>query len=99
MMHSFGWGMGGFGPAAPFAFFGVLMFAGIIWSLAWKAWSLWLAARRGEKIWFGLLLIANTFGILDIIYIFLVAKKSDKKEASPAPKAEAPKHEETPASH
>ena len=49
----------------------------VIWSLFWKGWALWLAARRGEKIWFIILLIVNTVGILEIIYIFAVAKQQD----------------------
>jgi hypothetical protein len=47
----------------------------IIWSLVWKGWALWKAARLSSKWWFIILLIVNTLGILEIIYIFLVAKK------------------------
>ena len=50
-----------------------------LWSLIWKGIALWYAARRGEKGWFVWLLILNTLGILEIIYIFAVAKRSDKK--------------------
>ena len=56
----------------------VFIIALTLWSVVWKAWALWLSARRGEKWWFILLLIVNTIGILEIIYIFLIAKKSDK---------------------
>lgn len=49
----------------------------ILWSLLWKGWSLWLAARRGQKVWFGALLIINTLGLLEIIYIFAIAKRKD----------------------
>jgi len=52
----------------------------VLWSLAWKGWALWLAARRGEKIWFLILLVVNTMGILEIIYIFLIAKQKDSVE-------------------
>lgn len=45
-----------------------------IWSLFWKAWALWIAARQGQKIWFGALLVVNTAGILEIIYIFWASK-------------------------
>ena len=51
-----------------------------LWTLPWKAWALWLAARRGEKWWFIALLVLNTLAILEIIYIFLVAKRRDTKE-------------------
>jgi len=51
-----------------------------LWTLPWKTWALWLAARRGEKVWFIILLIVNTLAILEIIYIFVVAKRRDTKD-------------------
>jgi len=48
-----------------------------LWTLAWKSVSLWRSARRGQRVWFGVLLITNTLGILDMVYIFLIAR--DKK--------------------
>jgi hypothetical protein len=51
----------------------------VLWTLPWKAWSLWLAARRGDFWWFMSIIFISTLGILEIIYIFLVAKQSDKK--------------------
>lgn len=54
-----------------------------LWTLPWKAWALWLAARRGEKVWFVILLIVNTLAVLEIIYIFAVAKRSDNKKEPP----------------
>ncbi len=50
----------------------------VAWTLIWKGLSMWRAARRGENIWFIIFLILNTFGILEIIYYFLIAK-ADKK--------------------
>jgi len=47
----------------------------IIWSLIWKGVALWKAARLSSKTWFVVLLLVNTMGILEIIYIFFVAKK------------------------
>jgi len=55
----------------------------ILWVLFWKGWALWLAARRGEKVWFGALLIINTLGLLEIIYIFAVAKQKDTRDSLP----------------
>jgi len=46
----------------------------ILWSLFWKGWSLWLAARKSQKIWFVCLLIVNTLGLLEILYIFIFSK-------------------------
>jgi len=57
----------------------------ILWSLFWKAWSLWLAARKSQKIWFFFLLIMNTLGLLEILYIFVFSKmkREAKKSFSP----------------
>lgn len=48
----------------------------LVWSLVWKGIALWKAARQGSKPWFIVLLIVNTVGILEIIYIFFVSKKN-----------------------
>ena len=44
------------------------------WSLLWKGLALWHAAKREEKKWFVALLILNTLGILEIIYLFWIVK-------------------------
>ena len=49
-----------------------------IWSLPWMAIGLWKAARRKDMIWFIVLLLVHTLGILDILYIFVFSK--DKPE-------------------
>jgi len=42
-----------------------------LWSLVWKGFALWKsAAVKKNWIWFVVLLIVNTFGILEILYIF-----------------------------
>ena len=46
----------------------------VVWSLLWKALGLWHAARRGNAGWFIAMLFLNTVGILEIIYLFGVAK-------------------------
>ena len=48
----------------------------IIWVLPWKGYALWTASRTRNKRWFIALLILNTFAILDIFYIFYIAKKT-----------------------
>ena len=47
----------------------------MLWVLPWKGYALWSAAQLRHKWWFIILLIVNTLAILDIIYIFAVAKK------------------------
>jgi len=56
----------------------VAFFALIAWTLVWKALALWRAARNGHKIWFIVLLVVNTVGILEIIYYFLVGQPKAK---------------------
>lgn len=52
----------------------------IIWISAWKGWALWKAARLSHKWWFIIILVANTAGILEIIYLYFVAKKYTVEE-------------------
>lgn len=47
----------------------------IVWLLVWKGVALWKAAGLRQKYWFIIMLMVNTLGILEIIYIFLVASK------------------------
>ena len=50
----------------------------MLWVLPWKGYALWTASRRNSKRWFIALLIINTFAILDIFYIFYIAKRNPK---------------------
>ncbi|HAR99899.1 MAG: hypothetical protein US57_C0015G0023 [Candidatus Moranbacteria bacterium GW2011_GWC2_37_73] len=54
----------------------------LLWTLPWKGAALWRAARRGHIGWFLTLIILNTLGILDILYIFVFANwgKGKKEE-------------------
>ena len=47
----------------------------VIWSLIWKGLALWQAARNSDKGWYIAMLIINTAGLLEIIYLFFFAKK------------------------
>ena len=55
----------------------------VIWTVPWKGVALWRAARNGHLWWFVVLMIVNTLGILEIVYIFGFSKK--KKQALPSP--------------
>lgn len=46
----------------------------LTWSLIWKGLALWKSARRNSSIWFIALLIINTMGVLEILYIFLFSE-------------------------
>jgi len=51
----------------------------ICWVLPWKAVALWRAAKNNHKIWFIVLFLLNTLGVLEIVYIFGFSKKSTPK--------------------
>lgn len=58
------------------ALFVILM----IWSLVWKGLALWKSAQLGKKWWFVALLLINTLGILEMLYIFVFSKiKKEEK--------------------
>lgn len=61
-----------------------LLLIAIVWSLIWKGLALWKSARRNQPVWFVVLLIVNTLGILEILYIFLFSeiKLPQVKESS-----------------
>lgn len=50
-----------------------------LWTLPWKGYALWRSARIGDTWWFVALLVLNTLAILDIIYIFLIAPRREKR--------------------
>lgn len=45
-----------------------------VWSLIWKGFALYKAARLQQKAWFVVMFIVNTIGILEIFYIFYFSK-------------------------
>jgi hypothetical protein len=56
---------------------GIWLLILIIWSLIWKGLALWKAARKGSKVWFVILLLVNTVGILDILYLYVFSEKAE----------------------
>jgi hypothetical protein len=48
----------------------------MLWSLAWKGWALWRASKNDSKVWFVVLLVLNTVGILEILYLFVFGKEN-----------------------
>ena len=56
----------------------VAYFVMFLWSLLWKGLALWNSAKNEQRNWFLVMLIINTVGILEIIYLFGFAKKKMK---------------------
>ncbi len=50
------------------------MFLLLIWTITIKGIALWKASKNNSKYWFIVLLIINTFGILELLYIFIISK-------------------------
>ncbi len=50
----------------------------ILWTLPWKGYALWLSAKHSHQKWFIVLILFNTFGLLDIFYIFYIEKKTPR---------------------
>ncbi|MEK7149116.1 MAG: DUF5652 family protein [Patescibacteria group bacterium] len=54
----------------------------IVWTLPWKGYALWKSAQKNDTWWFIGLLIVNTLGVLDILYIFIFSKRVIEKKTS-----------------
>ena len=42
----------------------------LVWTIFWKGLALWKSAGKKQLIWFVLLLMLNTSGLLEILYVF-----------------------------
>ncbi len=51
----------------------------ILWSLPWKGYALWKASRRNQPLWFVILFLVNTAGLLEILYIFALSKSKQSE--------------------
>src|SRR3989344_3068703 len=76
MMSSWGWG--GF-------FLMPIMLALVIWTIYWKYHALWHAAKNNEKGWFLALLVINTLGILEILYLYHFSTQKMKHDERSVP--------------
>jgi type IV secretory pathway TrbD component len=63
LVHEFGW---------------MLIVVGVAWALLWKGIALWKAARLGQSWWFVALLLINTLGLLEILYLFVFSRRREK---------------------
>ncbi len=52
----------------------------VAWSLIWKGIALWRAAKNDHIAWFIVLLVVNTVGILEILYLCCFSKSCLKKK-------------------
>ncbi len=76
------------------AFFGVffpILIVVILWTIVLKGFALWHAARNDQRNWFIALLVVNTLGILEIVYLIWF------RPASSATVSKAPVSDSSPA--
>lgn len=69
-MEAFDWGFPVWG-----AIMWLLISLVVVWEMVWKGIALWRAGGNGHLVWFIVLLIFNTLGILPIIYIFAFSRR------------------------
>lgn len=67
------WAVGGF-QIPGFGVWTLVMVLVIVWSIFWKGVALWKSAREDSRFWFVAFLLINTFGILEILYLFVFSK-------------------------
>lgn len=51
----------------------------LVWGLVWKGVALWKAARNEQPAWYIVLLLVNTLGILEILYILFFQKNQEQQ--------------------
>lgn len=63
------------GVSLQFSLTQALLLTLIVWSFIWKGIALWKSAGHKQKYWFILILIINTTGVLEIIYLLFFPKR------------------------
>ncbi len=53
----------------------ILQIVLLAWAIVWKGLALWNAVKNNQRNWFIGILLLNTLGILEIVYLFGFAKK------------------------
>lgn len=51
-----------------------------LWSVIWKGLALYRAGRVKDPVWFVVLLLVNTVGILEILYLFVFSKRASRQK-------------------
>ena len=54
----------------------------LVWSLTWKLFALWKSAKKGSVVWFIVLGLVNTLGILEILYIYVFSEMKTGKSSN-----------------
>lgn len=49
-----------------------------IWSSVWKAFALYRAGKVSDPVWFVVLFLVNTLGLLEILYLFVFSRRTSR---------------------
>ena len=60
--------------------YSVLLAIAVIWTMVWKGIALWRAGRNGNMVWFIVMFILNTLGIVEIVYIFVFSRRKEMQQ-------------------
>lgn len=60
----------------------LILFIIFTWTAVWKLLAMWKSAKKGSVIWFVVLALFNTVGILPILYIYVFSKMNLKNVKS-----------------
>ena len=60
-----------------------LLIVFLIWSSVWKILALWKAAKKKSLVWFIVLALVGTCGILEILYILVFSEMKFNKNKKP----------------
>jgi len=66
-----------------------LVIALVLWTVIIKGFALWNAARGSQKWWFIAMLVVNTLGILEVVYLIWFRPRS-ATPAAPSVSSSAP---------
>lgn len=78
-MHNYSPLSGFLAPGIVFVFLPLIILV-VLWTIVLKGFALWFSAQAGQRNWFIALLVLNTLGILELVYLIWYRPK---KEASP----------------
>lgn len=53
----------------------------VIWTLAWKGRGMWRAAQNRQPVWFIVMFLVQSLGIIPIVYLALLQKAPKPKKA------------------
>jgi methionyl-tRNA synthetase len=87
MVYNNFWNYAGYGAGSWMSsWIGFFLLPLVLWSLFWKGLALWRAAKNNSTVWFIILLVLNTAGIVEILYLIFTSlrEKLPKKHLNHA---------------